>query len=155
VEVAEKLINIYQTKGINEGENRAYLFEAMYRYHLSKEGGKLPDSYELSQAGLMKYKEFIGDTIKNDLLSEVIASWKIANGDKWEALKKDTQNRFTMDNDKLYTKINGLLQGLKHAKDDAGKQKARKTLDTFLADYGIAYEQIQDMDTTSLKDFIA
>lgn len=155
VEVAEKLINIYQTKGINEGENRAYLFEAMYRYHLSKEGWKLSDSYELSQAGLMKYKEFIGDTVKNDLLSEVIASWKLTNGDRWVALKKDTQNRFAMDNDKLYMKINGLLQGLKHAKDDAGKQKARKTLDTFLADYGIAYEQIQDMDTTSLKDFIA
>ena len=34
VEVAEKLISIYQTKGINDSENRAYLFEAMYRYHL-------------------------------------------------------------------------------------------------------------------------
>lgn len=154
-EVAEKLINIYQTKGINEGGNRAYLFEAMYRYHLSKEGWKLPDSYELTQAGLMKYKEFIGDTVKNDLLSEVIASWKLTNGDRWEALKKDTQNRFAMDNDKLYMKINGLLQGLKHAKDDAGKQKAWKTLNTFLADYGIAYEQIHDLDDKSLKDFIA
>jgi len=155
VEVAEKLISIYQTKGINDSENRAYLFEAMYRYHLVKDGGKLPDSYELSQAGLMKYKEFIGDTVKNDLLSEVIASWKVFNGDKWEALKKETQNRFAMDNVQFFKKINWLLKGLANAKDDASKLNKRKEIDTFLMPYGMSYEQIKSLDENSLKEFIA
>ncbi len=155
MEVAEKLINIYQTKGINDGVNRAYLFEAMYHYHLSKDGGKLPDSYELSQAGLMKYKEFIGDTVKNDLLLEVITAWKVANGDKWEALKKDVQNRFAMDNDQFFKKINGLLKGLANAKDDASKLNKRKEIDTLLMPYGMSYEQIKSLDDTGLKKFIA
>jgi len=92
-EIAERLIKMYQEKSSEKKENQDYLFENMYRYHLTHNGGKMESGFEISIQGLMQYKEFIGDRIKNDLIKDCLSKWQETHKKEFAELQKDTLDR--------------------------------------------------------------
>lgn len=150
-EVGAKLIDIYRGKKQNTDEGRDYLFEIMYRYHLSKNGGKLDDGYEMTVAGLMKYKEFIGDRIKNDLVKDCLADWSAKHSDEYEELKKETMNRLKQGQNENFAKVRNMNEAIRKQKDEAKRNKAIVNLDDFLSDFGLSYVGIKDMDQKDLQ----
>ena len=150
-EIAEHLIKMYKEKSAETPENQAYLFESMYRYHLTHGGGRLEDGFEINIEGLMKYKEFIGDRVKNDLIKDCLGKWRQSHEPQFQELQKDIFSRAKSGQDRNFAKIKNMLTGIDKQKDAVKKEKAIQNLDDFLKDYGLSYESIKDQDVESLS----
>lgn len=154
-EIAGRLIAMFKEKNSEKAENQDYLFESMYRYHLAKGGGRLESGFEISMEGLMKYKEFIGDRIKNDLIKDCLVKWRGNNEKEFEELKKDILNRIKIDQHKDFSKIKNMLANVEKQKDEKKKEQAVKNLDDFLKNYGLSYESVRDMSEADLRGEIS
>jgi len=148
--IGEKLVEIYKDKKQSTDEGKRELFENMYRYHVSQ-GGRLESGYDISIDGLMKYKEFIGDRIKNDLVRECLSQWRKQNPEEYESLKKETLNRLKQGENQSFAKIKNILEGIRKQQDEGKKQTAIVKLDDFLANFGLSYETVRDMDPKMLQ----
>lgn len=150
-EIAEKLIAMYRGKNSEAKENQEYLFENMYRYHLIHGGGKLESNFTINITGLMQYKEFIGDRIKNDLIKQCLMKWKETHQKEFEELKSDTMNRLKTTQSQNFSKVKNMLSAIDKQKDANKKAKAVENLDAFLQNFGISYEMIKDEDIDDIK----
>ena len=150
-EIGVKIIDIYQNKKQNTNEGRDSLFEEMYRYHLIHGGGKLESGYEISIEGLMKYKEFIGDRIKNDLIKDCLSEWRAKHAEEYEALKKETLNRLKQNENQNFAKVKNMTEAIRKQKDKSKKATAIEKLDDFLRDFGLSYDSIKDMEPKRLQ----
>lgn len=149
--ISEKLMQIYTNGTHEKAESQEFLFEAMYRYHLSIDGGRLESGFEISIPGLMKYKEFIGDRIKNDLIKDCVEIWKEGHGAKYESLKTDVLNRLKNSQAKNFATVSNMLKQIRKHNEADKKQTAITKLDEFLKNFGLSYETIKDRDAESLK----
>ncbi|MFZ2881785.1 MAG: hypothetical protein WA019_01805, partial [Candidatus Moraniibacteriota bacterium] len=152
VEIAERLIEIYKNKSSEKDEDKEYLFESMYRYHLARGGGKLESGFEISIEGLMKYKEFIGERIKNDLIKDCFKKWRETHEKEFEELKNDALNRLRSSQSQNFAKVNNMLNAIKKQDDPVKKEKVIGNLDEFLKDFGMSYGIIKDMDVDKIKN---
>lgn len=150
-EIAEKLIDIYKKKSSEKGEDQEYLFESMYRYHLAHNGGKLESGFEISIEGLMQYKEFIGDRIKNDLIKDCLEKWRETHEKEFEELKNDTLNRLKNSQSQNFAKVSNMLGAIEKQKDESKKEKIIGNLDEFLKNFGMSYEMIKDRSIDEIK----
>lgn len=150
-EIAEKLIEMYKKKSSEKGEDQEYLFESMYRYHLAHDGGKLESGFEISIEGLMQYKEFIGDRIKNDLIKDCLAKWREKHEKEFEELKNDTMNRLRNSQSQNFAKVSNMMRAIEKQKDEKKKEKIIDNLDEFLKNFGMSYEMIKDRSIEEIK----
>lgn len=150
-EIAEHLIKMFKEKSAETPVNQAYLFESMYRYHLAHGGGKLETGFEISIEGLMKYKEFIGDRVKNDLIKDCLGKWRQSHESEFQELQKDILNRVKSAQNQNFAKVKNILIGVDKQKDQAKKEKAIQNLDDFLKDYGLSYENVKDQNVDDLS----
>jgi len=150
-EIAEKLIEMYKKKSSEKGEDQEYLFESMYRYHLAHNGGKLESGFEISIEGLMQYKEFIGDRIKNDLIKDCLAKWRETHEKEFEELKNDTMNRLRNSQSQNFAKVSNMLGAISKQNDPVKKEKTISNLDEFLKNFGMSYEMIKGKDIDEIK----
>lgn len=148
---ASVLIDIYQNKKQNTPEGQSALLEEMYRYHIAIGGGKLEDSYDVSISGLMTYKEFVGDRIKNDLVRQCLEDWRIQNPKEYNELKKETMNRIKQNENRNFAKVKNMTEAINRQTDNAKKDIAIEKLNDFLNDFDLSYEQIKNMDSEQLQ----
>jgi hypothetical protein len=149
--IGEKLVKVYRQKSQNTEQGKSDLFESMYKYHLFTGGGELESGYDISIDGLMKYKEFIGDRIKNDLVKDCLAEWRSINPEQYEELKKETLNRLKQNENQNFAKVKNMLEGIKKQRGGDKKQGVIEKLDDFLTDFGLSYESVQEIDSDRLK----
>jgi hypothetical protein len=150
-EVGGRIVQIYIDKTMNSVESQEFLFENMYRYHLSQGGGRMQDGFEVNISGLMQYKEFIGDRIKNDLIKDCLKEWRKTHVADFTSLKTDTVNRIGSDQKKNLAKVSGMLKNIARQEDLATKERAIKNLDEFLKHYNLSYESIKNFDSMALE----
>ncbi len=141
---ATRIIDLYKKNGSLSKEDQSALLESMYRYHISTGGAQLNSSYTLSLAGLMEYKEFIGDRIKTNLISSCIKEFRETNPNEYEILKKDILNRVGKQSQQAVGRVKSMLAGIRRQIDEPSRQIAIGHLDEFLLDYGLSYQTIKD-----------
>ena len=150
-EIADNLIKIYKEKNAEKQENQDYLFESMYRYHLAQGGGKMESGFEISIQGLMQYKEFIGDRIKNDLIKDCLSKWQVTHQKEFAELQKDTLNRIKTSQARNFAKVKNMLKAINKQKDEAKKEKTIQNLDEFLKHFGLSYESVKTKSAKELE----
>ncbi len=149
--IGAEIIEIYRNKKQHTGEGRNFLLEQMYRYHLASGRGKLESNYEISVNGLMQYKEFVGDRVKNDLIRTCLMAWKEKHVKEYEKLKKEIINRLKQSQNKNFAKVKNMLKAIKKQKDKNKKSIAIKRLNDFLLDFGLTYESIKNLNQKKLQ----
>ncbi len=157
-EVGARLVGLFHdlSKKDNKAADReSALFDLMYRYRLSKGDGRLPEAFELNMQGLMQYKEFIGDSVKNDLVRECLGAWRERNPQEFEKLSKNIVNRVKGDQTRIIGEVLSRLKGLRKIKDFEKRTKSETTLDELLADYGLSYGRIKDMKTKDIETWLS
>jgi len=152
--IAEKLIEMYKAGGPKSKEDRQALYESMYRYHLNHDGGKLDEGYKTTLDGLMKYKEFIGERIKNNLIKDCLATYAVEHPEEMDVLKKDVQNKVKKYQERNIGVVKGMLKGVNRAEGETNRKKATDKLDDFLRDYGMSYEEIKDKKFVEYKKLL-
>lgn len=143
ISIAQRLIEIFRNGKSLTSEDRNYLFESMYKYHLAHDGGELKEGYEMTLPGLMIYKEFIGERIKNNLIRDCLEKHQEVHGDEFEQLKHDVLSRINKQQQGNIGIVKNMLRGIKRQQDDARRESSIARLDDFLRDYGLSYERIK------------
>lgn len=152
VTVAETLIEMYVQRGSNQPEKRSFLFDTMYRFHLLKDGGKLETGYEISVAGLMKYKEFLGEHVKNDLIRECLLRWKISKPEAFVALQEQVIQQHL---DASIGQVLASVRAINKQTNEAKKQTAIAKLNDFLSTYGLQFEDVKDASRSEIVDLLS
>lgn len=143
-EAADRIVEMWKARTWNTDESRKFLYEAMYRYHLKHDGGVLPAEYEISRSGLMQYKEFVGDRIKNDLVKSYLQIWQEKHPAEYQDLQKDIADRTKGEQARTFAQLKNRFNDVRRKKGEE-KQKAIASLDDFLADFNLSYEQVSAM----------
>lgn len=150
-EIADRLLGMYKNGDSEKPENQVYLFENMYRYHLAQDGGRMESGFEISVPGLMQYKEFVGDRIKNDLIKSCLKEWKKSNKDEFDKLRQDALNRMKKGQVQNYAKVKNMLTGINKQKNGVKREKAIVRLDEYLKHFGLSYELVKEQNPESLR----
>lgn len=151
VEIASRLIDMYKEKGQQKPDDQSYLFESMYRYHLSRGGGRLEEGFNTTNNGLMQYKEFIGERMKNDLIKDCLKKWSQTHPSEFAELVKDTVNRSAVNIDQNFARVKNRLEGIIKQTDDEKRRQLIGGLNDFLKDFDLTYEMIKNYDSKTLK----
>jgi hypothetical protein len=168
LETARKILEIYRNKSIKEQGNKEWLYEKMYLLY-RENGGYLSDSYDISMQGLMTYKIFVGENMKNDLIKKCLEELKEKEPAEFEKLEKDIQNRMkgigSGDGKKVVNILNNIRK-LERVADGEENTEERKKIDlritkakvnllNLLEGHGISMEDIKGKSNEEILTMFA
>jgi hypothetical protein len=148
----EALINIYRTKKTTERDESIKVIELMYRYHRHQGGAKLDSEYSLSLDGLMNFKEFIGERVRNDLIWKCMSEWSKTHPAEFRALAAEIKDRVVH---QYVGKLFSFIQQLKRAQSDELTHSLEHRITAELAPFNLSLADVTGKKSRELEQLLS
>lgn len=149
--LAEKIANFYLHGGQAENWPWADRYRDLYLHFLSQ-GNQPLETFDLvSRDGLMSTAEFIEDTIKADVLQNVIESLRAQNPEKYQQLESRVLSTTKIEWNHDVSLIKNLVNISKKQKDESQKQVTISRLEDTLRKYDLTIDDVTSTDESWVR----
>lgn len=167
--VAKTLVQYYRDKAFTLPETRQWLYENMYKLYYKTENAVLPGSFSASREGLMQYKEFVGDRVKNDLIKLSLKELQESDPNFYEAFKEEllmkVKGRGSGEARQIINRLSGykgLRKKIENEQDPAKREKllekivkSKAGIEEYLSSFGYELSDIENKTKAEIGEMFS